>query len=31
MLRGDGWMLTLAAGWVVRPGARAADFQVVRE
>jgi hypothetical protein len=31
MLRGDGWTLTLAAGWVVRPGARAGDFQVVRE
>ena len=30
-LRGDGWTLTLASGWVVRPGARAGDFQVVRQ
>jgi hypothetical protein len=30
-LRGDGWTLTLAAGWVLWPGARAGDFQVVRE
>jgi hypothetical protein len=30
-LRGDGWTLTLAAGRVVRPGARAGDFQVVPE
>ena len=30
-LHGDGWTLTLAVGWVVRPGARAGDFQVVRE
>jgi hypothetical protein len=30
-LVGDGWKLTLAAGWVVRPGPRPADFQIVRE
>jgi hypothetical protein len=30
-LKGDGWTLTLAPGWVVRPGSRAGDFQVVRE
>ena len=30
-LRGDGWTLTLASGWVVRAGRRAGDFQVVRE
>ena len=30
-LRGDGWTLTLAPGWVVRAGRRAGDFQVVRE
>jgi len=30
-LRGDGWTLTLAPGWVVRPGRRTGDFQVVRE
>ena len=29
-LRGDGWTLELAAPWVVRPGARAGDFVVVR-
>lgn len=30
-LSGDGWTLTLAPGWVVRPGARSGDYQVVRE
>src|SRR5262245_62578097 len=30
-LRGDGWTLTLASGWVVRAGPRAGDFQVVRQ
>ncbi len=29
--RGDGWSLTLAPGWVVRPGDRAGDSRVVRE
>ncbi|MFQ5637872.1 MAG: hypothetical protein ACE5IR_07725 [bacterium] len=28
---GDGWTVTLASGWVVRPGPRAGDYQVVRE
>ncbi|MBI3401062.1 MAG: hypothetical protein HY048_06550 [Acidobacteria bacterium] len=27
-LHGDGWTLTLAPGWVVRPGPRAGDFRV---
>ncbi len=31
VLRGDGWTLQLAPGWVVRPGPRAGDFQVMRE
>jgi hypothetical protein len=30
-VKGDGWTLTLAAGWIIRPGARAGDFQLVRE
>jgi hypothetical protein len=29
-LRGEGWTLELAAPWVVRPGARAGDFVIVR-
>jgi len=29
VLHGDGWTLTLAPGWVVRPGPRPGDFQVV--
>ena len=29
-LQGEGWTLELAAPWVVRPGARAGDFVVVR-
>lgn len=28
---GDGWTLTLAPGWVARPGTRPGDFEVVRE
>jgi hypothetical protein len=31
VLRGDGWTLTIATGWVVRPGSRSGDFQLVRE
>ncbi len=27
----DAWTVSLASGWVVRPGPRAGDFQVVRE
>jgi hypothetical protein len=27
---GEGWTLKLAPGWIVRPGARAGDWQVVR-
>jgi hypothetical protein len=30
-LHGDGWTLTLTPQWVVRPGARLGDFQVVRD
>jgi hypothetical protein len=30
-LRGEGWTVTLAAGWVVRPGPRPGDFRVVPE
>ena len=30
-VKGDGWTLTLAAGWIIRPGARRGDFQLVRE
>lgn len=30
-LRGDGWTLAIGDGWVVRPGPRAGDFQLVRE
>jgi len=30
VLTGDGWTLTLAPGWTVRPGPRAGDFVVVR-
>ncbi len=30
-LRGDGWSITLNAGWVVREGARPGDYDVVRK
>jgi hypothetical protein len=30
-LKGDGWTLQLAPGWVVRPGSRQGDVQVVRD
>jgi hypothetical protein len=30
-LQGDGWNITLNAGWVVRPAARAGSFTIVRE
>jgi len=30
-LKGEGWTLTLAPGWVVRPGPRPGDLQVVKE
>jgi hypothetical protein len=30
-LQGDGWSVTLNAGWVVRPAARAGSFTIVRE
>ena len=31
ILQGDGWSITLNAGWVVRPAARAGSFAIVRE
>ncbi len=30
-LKGDGWTLELAAGWTVRPGARAGDFKIAKK
>jgi hypothetical protein len=30
-LKGDGWTLAIADDWVIRPGPRAGDFQLVRE
>jgi len=30
-LEGDGWTLEIAPGWVVRPGSRTGDFELVRE
>jgi hypothetical protein len=30
-LAGDGWTLKIAPGWIVRPGPRPNDFQVVRD
>lgn len=30
-LTGDGWTVTVAEGWVVRPGPRAGDYRIVRE
>ncbi len=30
-LKGDGWTLDIADGWVIRPGPRTGDFQLVRE
>lgn len=30
-LKSDGWTLDIAAGWVIRPGPRTGDFQLVRE
>lgn len=29
-LSGEGWTITLAAGWTVRPGRRPGDFEIVR-
>ena len=29
-LTGDGWTITLAEGWTVRPGTRAGDFEVAK-
>jgi hypothetical protein len=30
-LKGDGWTLAIADGWVIRPGPRTGDFQLVQE
>jgi hypothetical protein len=30
-LSGDGWTLTVGPGWVVRPGSRTGDYQLVEE
>lgn len=30
-LKGEGWTITIAEGWVVRRGPRAGDFQLVRD
>ncbi|WP_051669446.1 hypothetical protein [Bryobacter aggregatus] len=30
-LKGDGWSMTIAEGWVLGPGPRAGDFQLLRE
>ncbi|MGE3525181.1 MAG: hypothetical protein AB7I33_04595 [Gemmatimonadales bacterium] len=30
-LSGEGWQVSVAAGWAVRPGPRAGDFQVVEQ
>lgn len=30
MLSGEGWAITLAEGWAVRPGKRAGDFEIVK-
>jgi hypothetical protein len=30
-IEGDGWKVTVADGWIVRPGARAGDHEVVQE
>jgi hypothetical protein len=30
-VKGDGWSITVAEGWVIRPGPRAGDFQLVRQ
>jgi hypothetical protein len=29
--KGDGWSITIAEGWIIRPGPRAGDFQLVRQ
>jgi len=30
-ISGDGWTLSVAAGWVVREGARRGDYELVRQ
>jgi hypothetical protein len=31
VIKGEGWTITPAPGWLVRPGPRTGDFQIVRE
>jgi len=28
---GEGWTVTVAVGWIVRPGARTSDYQIIRD
>ena len=30
-ITGDGWTVTVAPGWTVRPGPRSGDYQIIRE
>jgi hypothetical protein len=30
-LTGEGWTVTVATGWIVRPGPRSGDYQIVRD
>lgn len=30
-ITGDGWKVTIAPGWIVRPGPRSGDYQIIRE
>jgi hypothetical protein len=30
-ITGDGWTVTVAPGWVVRPGPRSGDYQIIRD
>ena len=30
-LKGAGWTATVGPGWIVRPGPRAGDYEVVRQ
>ena len=28
---GEGWTVTVATGWIVRPGPRSSDYQIIRD
>jgi hypothetical protein len=30
-ITGDGWTVTVAPGWIVRPGPRSGDYQIIRD